>query len=111
MSATNCGRAWCTDCVPVGDNGQPTHTSRAVAVTVPEGSDGGVRPIGAPIPLLDAEVYHDEFYAEPLLWIGATRTDELALNGEQTDHLIDQLAAFLDGLRALRAHLPAKEAK
>jgi hypothetical protein len=110
VTTTNCGRAYCAECVPVGDNGQPTHTSRPVTVTVPEGNDG-YRPMRQPLRLLNAELFHDEMYAEPLLWIASGGMDELTLDREQTDHLIDQLAAFLDGLRALRTHLPAKEAQ
>jgi hypothetical protein len=110
MATTNCGRPWCTDCVPVGDNGRPTHTSRPVTVTVPEGNDA-YRPRPEPLQLLNAEIFHDEFYTDPQLWIRAAQADELVLDREQTDHLIDGLQAFLDGLRALRTHLPAKEAK
>lgn len=113
MTAQTCRYKWCRDHQDVGDNGEPTHTGRTTTVTVPEGSDGGVRPMPEPLKLLSADLFYDECYVEDstAIWIGADRMDELVLDRAQAERLADDLEVFVRDLRALAAHLPAGEAK
>ncbi|WP_405841570.1 DUF6907 domain-containing protein [Streptomyces sp. NBC_01518] len=113
MTAQTCRYAWCAAHEEAGDNGEPTHTSRTTTVTVPDGSDGGVRPMPEPLKLLSADLFYDECYVEDSLaiWIASALADELVLDRAQAEKLADDLEVFVRDLRALAAHLPAGEAK
>ena len=108
MNADACTTPWCHTHEPVGDNGEPTHTSRTATATVPGGSDGGVRPMPEPLQLIRAEVFYDEAFVESSVgvWLATGRMDELVLNRAQAEKLADDLEAFVRDLRALAAHLP-----
>jgi hypothetical protein len=108
-----CRYAWCAVHEEQGDNGEPTHTSRTATVTVPEGSDGGVRPIRQPLQLIRAEVFLDDAFVESStgIWVASGRMDELVLKRAQAEQLADDLEVFIRDLRALAAHLPARETK
>ena len=111
MTDVPCTTAWCCAHEPVGDNGEPTHTSRTLTVTVADGGDG-YRPRREQLDLLRAELFLDEYFVEhsAAVWISSGRADDLTLGRAQAEKLDADLETFARDLRDLCRQLPEETA-
>jgi hypothetical protein len=105
MSATNEAGpyTWAETSNPTpGVPGETEYHGEQLAVPNP---DTGAEPADAHA--LTAQLYVDTTYGVPHMWVKVgCLVEEVALDGPETDTFINDLQAFLDGLRALRGHLP-----
>ena len=107
-TAVSCSTAWCRTHEPVGDNGEPTHTSDTLTVTLVDGEDAHL-PEPGQLDLLRAELFWDECFASGSVWIASGRADELVLDRAQGEKLADRLEIYARQLRDLCKHLPASD--
>jgi hypothetical protein len=99
---------WCRTHDPVGDNGEPTHTSHTVTVTLTDGEGCYLSEPGQ-FDLLRAELFWDEHFTDAGVWIASGRADEILLGRTKGEQLADNLEAFARQLRDLCKHMPAQD--